>query len=88
MSRRRSRSGGFIGGREALRREDLVWRGTVGWVVGCVGRDGRVEGRWGMECRPMYENWVFMGVVEGSSEAEFVRALRKVRMADLLDKTG
>jgi len=31
---------------------------------------------------------VFKGVVEGSSEAEFVSALRNVRIADLLDNTG
>ena len=29
MSRRRSRSEGVMGGREALRREDFVWRGIT-----------------------------------------------------------
>ena len=35
----------------------------------------------------MYENWLFSGVFEGSSEAEFVSAFRNVRMADLFDNT-
>jgi hypothetical protein len=52
------------------------------------GGAGRRDGRGGIECRPMYENWVLRGVGEGSSEAEFVSAWRKVRIADLLDRRG
>lgn len=87
MSRSRSRSDGSIGFLLAARMADLVWRVEEG-------DDGRGSGGrsdWksrGIEFRPMYENWLLSGVVVESSEIEFVRAFRKVRMEDLLDKTG
>ena len=57
MSRRSSRSEGTIVGREELSRADFVWRGViVEWVCCGVGRGGRVEGKTGIEWRPMYEN--------------------------------
>jgi hypothetical protein len=87
MSRSRSRSDGSIGFLWAARIADFVWRVEEGDDGrGSGGRSDWTSG--GIEFRPMYENWLLRGVLVGSSETELVRAFRKVRMEDLLDKTG
>ena len=88
MSRSNSRSEGSIGRRWEFRIAAFVWRG-VDEGDDERGRGGRSDCRgFGTECMPMYENSSLRGFTEAPSEAEFVSALRKVRIANLFANTG